>query len=356
MKTTVSVKPWFHQSAVTLFIPVLMAVIVPGVFAQAMYSVTDLGTLAGGSFSMAAGINNYAQVVGYADYHAFLYGGGHISDLGTLPTGSYSHANAINDSGQIVGISGLAGGQEQAFLYSGGRMTALSSSIYSPTDINNSGQIVGATFGYHAFLYTGGVMTDLGSSSVANAINNNGQVVGQNGASHAFLYSAGHLTDLGTLGGAESSATGINDVGQVVGYSYPAGNAAWHAFLYDGGHMTDLGIFAGGTGFYTQAYAINNNGQVVGTADSRAFLYAGGRMVDLNTLIPSDARWSLSTATGINDNGQIVGTGFSPSGQQHAFLLTPIPEPATLSMLALVCVVVMLRRPWRGVGHPGGSM
>ncbi len=39
-----------------------------------------------------------------------------------------------------------------------------------------------------------------------------------------------------------------------------------------------------------------------------------------------------------------VGTGFSPSGQRHAFLLTPIPEPATLPLLALGGVVVMVRR------------
>ena len=44
----------------------------------------------------------------------------------------------------------------------------------------------------------------------------------------------------------------------------------------------------------------------------------------------------LNEAHGINDSGQIAGYG-TIGGQQHAFLLTltPTPEPASLSLLAL---------------------
>jgi len=48
------------------------------------------------------------------------------------------------------------------------------------------------------------------------------------------------ITDLGTLGGSYAYARGINNSGQVAGYSYLTGNSSAHAFLYDGGVMIDL--------------------------------------------------------------------------------------------------------------------
>jgi probable HAF family extracellular repeat protein len=49
------------------------------------------------------------------------------------------------------------------------------------------------------------------------------------------------MSDLGTLGGSNSSARGINDPSQVVGYSDTA-NRSQHAFLWTStAGMTDLG-------------------------------------------------------------------------------------------------------------------
>jgi probable HAF family extracellular repeat protein len=110
-----------------------------------------------------------------------------------------------------------------------------------------------------------------GAYSGAYAINDSGQVVGYsyttgNAVMHAFLYSGGVMTDLGTLGGSHSQAYAINDSGQVVGYAHTTGNAAMHAFLYSGGVMTDLNdLIAPLSGWELfRATGINDLGQIVG--------------------------------------------------------------------------------------------
>ena len=54
--------------------------------------------------------------------------------------------------------------------------------------------------------------------------------------------------------------------------------------------------------------------------------------------------WSLTEATAINNVGQIVGMGWNPSGGREAYLLTPIPEPATLAVLLLGGLALLRRR------------
>src|SRR5947209_372241 len=75
-----------------------------------------------------------------------------------------------------------------------------------------------------AFLWQNGVITDLGRNSIStepHAINNLGQIVGTDN-NHAFIYNGGTFSDLNTLidpasGWTLSSASGINDLGQIVG-------------------------------------------------------------------------------------------------------------------------------------------
>jgi probable HAF family extracellular repeat protein len=196
-------------------------------------------------------------------------------------------------------------------------------------------------------LYDNGTWTDLGtlggSASWASGINASGQVVGTarsaSEENRAFIYSNGVMTDLGSLsvhGGA--FANGINDSGQVVGNSDHDGYGSEHAFVYSNGKMSDLGTLPGEFNFASSALGINSSGQVVGGSNdtngfSHAFLYSNGVMTDLNNLIDPASGWTLLVAHSINDSGQIVGWMDNAQGQYDAFLLTPVPEPASLTLL-----------------------
>jgi probable HAF family extracellular repeat protein len=134
-------------------------------------------------------------------------------------------------------------------------------------------------------------MTELGAlgsafaSSRAQAINAAGQIVGGSdtflGPFRPFLYSDGTMTDLGTLGGSAGEAFGINDSGDVVGYSYTTPDGSPHAFLF-----------------------------------------TGRSLIDLNKLIKKRRGWVLETAFDINEKRQIVGVG-RLNGEERGFLLTP---------------------------------
>jgi probable HAF family extracellular repeat protein len=231
-----------------------------------------LGLEIGGFTVGATSVNSRGQVAGWSQPSsrtalgttAFLWQNGRKTDLGTLdgsPFGTY--AFDINERGQIVGASSTAGGVSHAFLWENGRMR----------DLNTTPPGSAATL------------------DRAAAINNVGQVAGRllvgatSPVSHAFLWQNGQVIDLGTLGG-DSEAFGLNDLGQVVGWS-------------------DTGVDdADGVRIY------------------HAFLWENGALIDLDRVIPAGLGWVLIRAQAINNLGQIVGFG-RIRGQIHAFLLTP---------------------------------
>jgi probable HAF family extracellular repeat protein len=314
------------------------------------YTVTDLGI-----FNPQA-INSSGQVVGVFNapdtQYAILYSDGKLIDLGNLGSSQGSYAFDINDMDQIVGYAGSPDGKLHAFLYSNGSMSdlgTLGGSYSGAYGINNSGQIVGLSRlpdgTQHAFFYDNGMMNDLGAfgglTSIASDINASGKIIGgysytKYGEYHSFLYDNGVMTDIGDLGGSRCNALAINDYGQIVGFSRTA-NYDTHAFIYSDGIMKDIN----GSNIASSASGINNSGQVVGFAvlptRSYAFLYSNGDIIDLNTLIDTNLGVYLDYAFDINDSGQIVALGHYYKGDKPgtAFLLTPIPEPSSFLLLCL---------------------
>ena len=243
------------------------------------------------------------------------------TDLGTLG-GAWSAAHAINNRDEIVGGSQTADGRNHPFLWRNGIMTDLGQLDASgegfgvATDINDAGQVIGVSEGrdgMHSFLWTDGVLTDLGtlggSYTVAWAINNRGQVVGYSfpagvGPAHGFLWQRGVMTDLGEL----TEAVDINDRGQVIGRCGDPSTAC----LWTRGRTIILGLEG--------ATAINDRGWIVGDFVHEDFsvgtgLWRSGRTTELATL-GGTRMW----AGALNDRGQVIGTSTTAEGALHGFL------------------------------------
>jgi probable HAF family extracellular repeat protein len=125
----------------------------------------------------------------------------------------------------------------------------------------------------------------------------------------ATLWRQGKAINLGSFGGDFSEALGINDQGQIVGYSYlsrrPNPDSSPYtkfAFLWQNGKMTRLRGLADDEAGST-ATSIDNHGRVVGElargkrAGGRAFLWQAGKVRFLPPGLPND----------INAKGDLVG-------------------------------------------------
>lgn len=253
----------------------------------------ELPTL-GGNHGFATGVNNYGQMVGWAEtaeedgscvdaqvlgFRATLWelkpGTDErikVKELVPLGDDEASAATAINDAGQAVGISGRCD-----------------------------------------------------------------QAVGRFSALHAVLWEKnGKPRELPNLGGETwHTPMDINANGDVVGFSNPdlpgdpEGEFLARAFYwaYGATEADTIGVLGDDT--LSEAFALNRHGEVVGisfggTSGPRGFYWANGTLSDLN-LLADVAPDVILSAQDINDAGQITGRiRDAATGQVLAFVATPI--------------------------------
>ena len=165
------------------------------------------------------------------------------------------------------------------------------------------------------------------ANSVALGINNKGEIVGysfKGDEYQAFRYSSSDktLTDVGSLGGKINAACAINDAGQIAGYSQD-GNGNLLAFVSSRNQpIASLGTLDGAS--TSEAFGINGSGAAVGDSQSgsqnhRPVLFSKNSVQDLG-LGASNEPDALETAYAINDAGQIVGRHSAGNNAFHAFV------------------------------------
>ncbi len=258
------------------------------------YQAITLGHL-GGGYSVAFGVNEQGTVVGGSAnaqgvVRAFVWQNGVMTDLGTLPGHQGSQAYSINNFDVIVGESETGVNDESAVLWR--------------KDLNGDWQIENlGTLG--------------GLEAVALRISDGGEIVGysqvENGGTHAFRWSDGAMSDLGTLtytgASAYSSAQGINDAGQAVGFTFIPATAPQLGFIHDGNVQTSVTP----NGATLDAAAINNSGAICGTLNSPQWTNALERAATRDPLggwrvLGLPATFDESYAFDINNVGHVVGT------------------------------------------------
>jgi probable HAF family extracellular repeat protein len=253
-----------------------------------------------------------------------------------LPTlgGTHGFAAGVNNRGQIVG--------------------------WAETPVHDSTCVAPQVLQFRAVLWEpkrGGIekreLPPFGNdpTSAATAINNRGQAVGISGicdqavgrfsALHAIRWEAnGTITEIPNLGGVTwHTPMDINDRGDVVGFSNPPGpgdplgDFISRAFLWVNGSTTAIDLGTLDDDAFSEAFAINAKGQIVGVSfggsfGSRGFLYENGQLKKLNDVLGNGNGDVFLSAQDINDKGQITGRVLdAATGQTVTFVATPLGAP-----------------------------
>jgi hypothetical protein len=283
--------------------------------AHASYTIQVVSAPGDPAFTQLLGINNAGTIAGYWGDGTVVPNNGFTLVLPNIftpenfPTSAQTQVIGINSAGDTAGFYVDGAGVTHGFTNTGktfSNVDAPGTSFNQLLGINDSHVVAG----YSSIDPTGAT--------------NQRSYVEQGGT---FTYLDGFLPS-----NQNNQATGVNNAGDVVGFFLPTSTTS-DGFLDVGGKITDI-LFPGST--FTAALGIGNNGEIVGFyVDSggvqHGFLDSGGSFTAFD--VPGSV---ATTINGINDRGQLVGFFTNANDNVVGFVATStVPEPATLSLLAL---------------------
>ena len=286
-------------------------------------------------------MNNSGVAVGFAtiDPHTNATKGV-IYAFGTLTAFTGPAGAVSSDLRGITNDGTIYGNYSRMFIDTGMGFTAGPSQIFSYKD------------GLFSTYAVGGLV-----SPYVSGVSPSGRwIVGQDSATfQGFVFDTmSAVTTVLRRDGARSFAAGANDAGQIVGYDRTS--------TFGGGSVGSAWIYTLATGTFEDASIpgnarsaatdINNLGIISGYYADSSFQTSEG-FTGLGAtfrLIIGDGA-AITAVRGANDTGVLVGYfGSSSDGPVSGFIASPVPEPATLTLLLFGFATLILMSSRRRLG------
>lgn len=254
----------------------------PGASQTTLWGINDFGEL-GGQYTIGSGTA-----------HAMVYRHDHFEPLDPDVLGNYfSAAGGPSDFGTTYGGYADASGLQHGFVIQGGHFAT----VDFPGHLNSNVDQV------NLFGAIAGVYWDA------------------DGAFHGVLRQGhGYDTPIDVTGARETYPLGMNDNGEIVGYSDTDPNVTHGFYRSAKGQFSTIDVPNAAA---TVVFEINDGGQVAGyyvdaSGNVHGFVETRGQFHNID--VPGAAS---TLATAINNLGMVAGEYFDNAGMRHGFVATP---------------------------------